>query len=279
VKDQYAGDIGDYFKLALLRAVAQGERVGVAWYRTPDDPASNNGKGDGRHTAYLQNPDRWRRFDETLFDKLKAVVDDGGRSIGSLEAILTGDYIFYDATVEKGAAREAWFTGLHTALAGCSVVFADPDNGIAPTGYRATRAKAVKSITLDEIDLLRQSGRTVIVYHHQTRRPGGHLTEAAYLRERLNGRGTYNIMILRAKAFSPRLFVVVNPSVVLRSRLESFARRWGKWLETVPPPTVTIELPDESPYSERAERGQIAFTDRIALGEYDAVLGLRPKCQ
>ena len=49
--DRYVGDIGDYGKLGLLRSLAAaGLRIGVNWYRTPDE----NHNEDGKFTQYLR---------------------------------------------------------------------------------------------------------------------------------------------------------------------------------------------------------------------------------
>ena len=36
MRDRYVGDIGDYAKYGLLRAIGKGNRLGVAWYRSLD---------------------------------------------------------------------------------------------------------------------------------------------------------------------------------------------------------------------------------------------------
>ena len=50
MQDKFVGDIGDYAKYALLRAVLGGRQLGVAWYLHPD-----RGTG-GDHTEYLARP-------------------------------------------------------------------------------------------------------------------------------------------------------------------------------------------------------------------------------
>lgn len=53
MQDKYFGDIGDFAKYGLLRAVVAGDpqlRLGVLWYRVPDE----NLNRDGRHIEYLQ---------------------------------------------------------------------------------------------------------------------------------------------------------------------------------------------------------------------------------
>ena len=55
MQDRYAGDLGDFLKLGLLRWLvapsfdAPPHRLGVVWYLAPDE--SHN--ADGKHVAYL----------------------------------------------------------------------------------------------------------------------------------------------------------------------------------------------------------------------------------
>ena len=69
MKVQYFGDVNDYLKFALLRALARGGlKIGVVWMFTPDDE-----RPDGNNRAYVRQPDKWRSFDPELFDALKSV--------------------------------------------------------------------------------------------------------------------------------------------------------------------------------------------------------------
>ena len=60
MKNQYFGDIKDYRKYGILRALQAGSDLPLAlcWMLTPDD-----GGADGRKVAYLHKPDRWRSLD------------------------------------------------------------------------------------------------------------------------------------------------------------------------------------------------------------------------
>ena len=49
MQDRYVGDIGDFVKYGLLRAIRGEKSLGVVWYLRPNDGPV----GDGRHTAYL----------------------------------------------------------------------------------------------------------------------------------------------------------------------------------------------------------------------------------
>ncbi|MHA1553313.1 MAG: hypothetical protein ACTSU0_02760, partial [Alphaproteobacteria bacterium] len=57
MKEQYLGDINDYRKYALLRALADHGRVkiGACWMLTPSD-----GGNDGRKRDLHEKPERWR---------------------------------------------------------------------------------------------------------------------------------------------------------------------------------------------------------------------------
>ena len=50
MQNRYTGDIGDFSKLGLLRALqAAGFSIGLNWYLTPDETHN----GDGRRIHYL----------------------------------------------------------------------------------------------------------------------------------------------------------------------------------------------------------------------------------
>jgi len=53
-------------------------------------------------------------------------------------------------------------------------VFLDPDNGLAP------KSPTPKSVAWEELRALRSRGRALLVYHHQTRFPGGAVKEYAH---------------------------------------------------------------------------------------------------
>lgn len=84
MQDRYAGDVGDFVKLGLLRALSPGWRLGVAWYRYPDESHNE----DGRHITYLDQAERYQHLDPSLFSHLRNVVKEA-RSITSLPPFVT----------------------------------------------------------------------------------------------------------------------------------------------------------------------------------------------
>ncbi len=65
MKNQYFGDINDYRKYGLLRALIKMAscKIAVCWMLTPDD-----GRPDGQQIKYLQHPKKYWAFDTGLFD-------------------------------------------------------------------------------------------------------------------------------------------------------------------------------------------------------------------
>lgn len=227
MQDKYAGDIGDYVKYGLLRAIRGTRRLGVAWYLHPDaGPA-----GDGKHTAYLQHPDEWRHLDSELFDALKELVHDR-RSVAAIqESGILGDAVFaidrLDVAEVKVHDRERWrsrwFRRVKRQLAGCDLVFADPDNGLAPDDrFKPTEAVNAKRIPLWEAMALAE-GRTAVIYHHNTRYRGGHRAEILWWKAQLPD-GTLAYYWRRV---SNRTFFVIKPDGEIRRRLREFEKRWG----------------------------------------------------
>lgn len=226
MQDRYAGDIGDYVKLALLRAIAPGHQLGVLWYLYPDETHN----GDGRHTTYLDSPGRWRHLDPALFDALQQVMPE--RTVASLESCgALGEARFFGENVDSGQIapgerdewREKWFARAIYFLADCSVIFADPDNGLVCDNPRRRRQKKFgKQIPVGEARAIAKD-RTAVIYHHNTRYPGGHDLEVRHWREQLGG----DTIAVRANAFSCRTFFIVNPTPDIRSRAESFCDRWA----------------------------------------------------
>jgi len=87
MQDRYAGDLGDFLKLGLLRWLvapsfdAPPHRLGVVWYLAPNE--SHN--ADGKHVAYLDRQNsagrQLRPLDPDLYDRLVAMVAGGERSV------------------------------------------------------------------------------------------------------------------------------------------------------------------------------------------------------
>jgi hypothetical protein len=230
MQNRYVGDVGDFVKLALLRALSPGHRLGVVWYLVPDE--SHN--GDGRHVGYLREID-WRRLDPEAFDALAKIVASGERSVMALEtAGLLNRCQFVSAPLplprayaERAMARAEWLDSATAEIGDCNLVLLDPDNGLQPEGFRPASAKAIKSASFADLSRFRRADRTLIVYHHHTRRKGGHADEILYNAHRLRTHGFERVDALRANRYSPRAFFILNATDEIRKRAVAFARAWG----------------------------------------------------
>ena len=143
MQNRYTGDIGDFSKLGLLRALrAAGLSIGLNWYLTPDETHN----GDGRHVGYLDQ-DEYRECDEELWLELRAIVKEGRRKVcymeneRVLEAAFFSECIDFSAgargerrrclpRAERDALRGEWFGRSLAMLARVDVVCVDPDNGL-----------------------------------------------------------------------------------------------------------------------------------------------------
>ena len=234
MQNRYVGDIGDYVKLALLRALQPGRRLGIAWWLYPDE----SGNGDGRHIEYLKQPDKWRALDPTVFDALGRIVNENTRRVSALqEAGLLGDSVFCNRPMPIEATpalrrleRDTWFAALRMELSGCDLVFLDPDNGLEPADFSLGAIASGQSVSLAQLSALSCQGRTLLVYHHQTRRPGGHDQELIHWANRLRDAGFTTVNALRARPYSPRAYFLLDADATLRDRAKEFAARWSMWL-------------------------------------------------
>jgi hypothetical protein len=230
MQNKYVGDIGDYVKLAILRELSPGKRLGVAWWLFPDSGPA----GDGRHISYLDNAAKWRFLDPDLFDLLRKVVKSGCREVAALEDAnpLAGATYFSSVipvgitSTETQIQRQDWLARCQAKLADCDIVFLDPDNGFQTKNFRPGSYNAGKSVSFEALAALRQAGRTLLVYHHHTRRAGGNIAELGHWADILRARGFERVDALRATPYSPRAFFLLNADDETRARAAALAQRW-----------------------------------------------------
>lgn len=200
MKDQYFGDVNDYRKYGLLRvilAVAK-VRLGICWMLT----AANSGR-DGRHLAYLDDPKKFRRFDQELFDWLRQTLHQSpNRRTAQIEAtdLLAGTLYFADLLVDGYTHRKAWFADCRRRLQECDLIFFDPDNGLERSVVFGRR-NSHKFLYWAEVRETFSAGASVLVYQHFPRE-----ARAAYI-EHLAGR-------LRAETGASATFSFSTPHVL-----------------------------------------------------------------
>jgi len=166
MKNQYFGDINDYRKYGLLRALTGNGtlRTAVCWMLTPDD-----GRRDGKRVSYLYYPLMWQHHDPELFNSLReTVLNKKTRDVREAEKTsLLHNACFHAAPVPDGAPeREEYFKSFMDIAQHSEVIFFDPDNGIEvpsmPFGWKGSS----KYTYWREIITAFTSGHSVLVYQH-----------------------------------------------------------------------------------------------------------------
>lgn len=239
MKDQYFGDVNDYRKYGLLRALS-GAGIGqvlVGWMMTPDDQGT-----DGKKRAYLSQPDKWRGYDPALFDTLAARL--GGPSpeppnVGMIEQSgLLGPAVFYPAVVPDGARqRGEWFANLVVWARAADLVFLDPDNGLEVSSSPLGKKGSSKYLGWTEVDRLWDTGSSMLIYQHFPRED-----REAFSRRR--------IAELRRRTEAPLVEALRTPHVLfllvgqqdhqqaLEAGLDELTRRWGDQFQRMGPQDV-----------------------------------------
>jgi hypothetical protein len=197
MRDKFVGDVGDFGKYGLLRALCGKDlALGVVWYFVRD-----------RMVDYLKDSER--RFEECdgeLFEVLRNLVDDCQRKTATIEAsgLFPLDTVFFDDEVPTdGWRRTEWLDRALEKTSRCTVVFLDPDNGL-------THAKppTVKHVSLNEVQRFASEDKSVVIYHHLPRRKHDDEVKAwkRELRRTLDG---VPVHVLRYRPYSPRAYFII----------------------------------------------------------------------
>ena len=175
MQDRFVGDIGDFGKYGLLRALTgihpplpPKERLslGVVWC-VPDDVTERSTKSThGLKVGYLRRPEIYRKCDHDLFDFLRSLVSESKRSVRSIEdgGILGNNTLFCDNRVpEEPVARAEWAYDAQGIMREQNIIFLDPDTGLIPARYRSASTKHVYP---QDIKTFLATAQTIIVYQH-----------------------------------------------------------------------------------------------------------------
>lgn len=189
VKNQYVGDVNDYRKYGLLRAL-ESAGVGdwlVAWMLTPDD-----GSADGRRTRYLDRPKMWSQFDPELFSSLSHLMNgDLTREVSLVEnsGLLPSMRFFSTLVPDAAGQRATWARQMSKCAEACSCVFFDPDNGLEINSRPIGRLGSSKYVAWREAEQVWKQGASVLIYQHFPRVERSRFIDLrlAEIRARLDG--------------------------------------------------------------------------------------------
>ena len=215
MQDRFVGDIGDFGKYGLLRALTgiwpplpEVDRLslGVVWYRNAEE--SPKPRSPAKDAGYLDKADRFHDCDPVLFDALEEIVTSGERNLCVLERSgVLGEMASHGQTVPKDAdARKQWANRALEAVDDSAVVFVDPDVGLAP----ATAGNSPAHARLAEIKPVVARAQTLVIYQ-SFGRSGKHPEQMARWMESLPQALSFEgiVRILRFRPCSPRAFIIL----------------------------------------------------------------------
>jgi len=260
MQDRYVGDVGDFGKYGLLRALCGLKdrarpflSLGVVWYLTIPDELGEINLNDGKHVGYLSRDDNndrtYRSCDAELYDKLALIVNQDKRKVSAIQAagILPRGTVFVDAVLRNNGypgkattpnqgrllQRDAWLKSAYTRTARKDIVFLDPDNGLASDRVNPCSRKGTKYVLLDDLEPYINRNQSLIIYHH-TSRQGTAQQQADRWKSRLRSRYPQikTIWALVYRRGSSRTFFIIpskKQTVLLRDRLQLF--RNSDWVQ------------------------------------------------
>ncbi|MGO9260259.1 MAG: hypothetical protein ACLQU1_28725 [Bryobacteraceae bacterium] len=166
MKDQHFGDVNDFRKYGLLRALVLLDhlRLGVCWMLTEPD-----GGTDGNFLAYLGKPRTYRHGDPELFDWLKRVinVEQDRRTARIEKSCLLGSTSFQASILtDRESERRKYFSECTTRFAGCDLVFFDPDTGLEVGSVLRGSKGSRRYPYWDEVCNAFMAGSSVLIYQH-----------------------------------------------------------------------------------------------------------------
>lgn len=184
MQNRLVGDIGDFSKFGLLRAIfgkpgdaSYGLTLGVNWYFNEPTEAESK-KSDGGRIGYLdsrQSNEEYRTCDLTLYRTFQRLVglsllQNQRRTISDIRSfgILNRDTIYFYDLIEKGGktARDAWLERASRALQEAHVIFVDPDNGIY---LKEETTNSRKHVSLEDLNQFYNCERkSLIIYQDLT---------------------------------------------------------------------------------------------------------------
>ncbi len=234
MKNQYAGDVGDYTKLGILRGLEKaGFSIGLNWYLTPDDPEHSKTLTDGKHTSYLKcacdTPDVY------LHSILKKIGLSNNRTVARLERAKLFEKALFGNKLLEAQKRDKWHFKALKKLSKQDIIFLDPDNGLEVKSTKPCSKNGNKYTTYKEAADYYSHGATVIIYNHRDRKPENEYIKRCYRFKDIEETKNAKMFYLRASRYSVRdyLFLVQERHFSdLEMAIDDFlATEWYRYLK------------------------------------------------
>ena len=244
MEDGYVGDIGDYGKYGLLRAVtSSGLSLAVNWYWVrPVEPSGKKSgprprPNDGKYISYLDRPEAYRHYDPPLFDRLGEIVR-GKRSVQEVENSGICEAVFFREPL-IGEKRAEWHQQALHKTQGAEVVFLDPDNGLETANMRRRGLLKEKHAAWQEVKDYYDREQSVILYQQRPRMVKKAACVAGILDFQTAFLKAHRTLILEYPRYTNRyyvFFVHEAHRAALEAVWAGLARDWGGLCRPVPLP-------------------------------------------
>lgn len=246
MQDKYVADVGDFGKFQLFRYLfnhkespLDGKELSQIWFMHKGEDEENN---DGRHIDYFE---RMMGSDAYLEHSLMDILMRNKREVLEFEKrnLLKNTRFFYDEVPKVLEDRYLWLNAALTFSDKCQIVAVEPDNGLALKCNRAERrfehltlkdhygqkVYPHKYIFADEVSYFYRLPylEICIVYQHLNRCFGHNEQIYSLLADLKKEYG--NVVAIKHKPYSPRVFFFLCKSEVIREslelRLQQFAQK------------------------------------------------------
>ena len=261
MQNRYVGDLGDFGKFGLLRALCANSEVGnrsplslgVVWYLVPDEGHNSDGKFIQFLEPSAQNQQHFRFCDPALYDALRDIVTSGARNVTSVRnrGVLPLETLYYDIPLSfdqvhgprnqvrnlRTEFRRGWLQDALHSTAGSDLVFLDPDNGLE-VKVGTHEPHGPKYAFFDELLPFSEREQSLVVYHHIGRR-GSAVDQIrsrfAQIKERLE-RTSFALLYHRGSARAFFLIPAQRHADVLASKVDEFLDSpWRRHFELITP--------------------------------------------
>ena len=223
MQDRYAGDIGDYGKLGLLRKLSEKFSIGINWY----DPGKLDFERD-KNGEFKQEDGKYRdfssvrKYDDKLADELEKIKNNHSIQILQGLELVDGAVYFGEKVPRDIDERKNWHKAALKKLEMSDIVFLDPDNGLLCDSVKMGTPQSVKYTYYNEVrDYLAQN-KSVIIYNHRSRKK-----EDVYFSEiidklcRETGIERDLIQVVTFRRFSVRDYFIISKDEPTRDTIKS----------------------------------------------------------
>ena len=226
MKNKYFGDINDYKKYGILRALTGLGKIQttVCWILTEDDDSH-----DGHRISYLSKPDEWRNHDPEVFDHLQVqVVKNQKRSVKAIEQtnVLPNCCFYSEILKDDVETRNQFFKGLLRFAKDSDLIFFDPDNGLEVKSVPLGKKNSSKYLYWEEVKEAYSAGYSLLIYQHIPRKPRNLFIQQLVAKFRTIV-GVQNVLSFCTSHVVFFLLPQKNHEEQFRERCSQISKTWG----------------------------------------------------